>query len=855
MPTNIFKENNFQESSEQPSREYFDLRILLETAGNQAALTPADGAGTSSCRSSGNLQDSKDGEHGTENITGTGGAKAKLPSPTNSSTPSSSCSSQSSIDQHGDTHEIKYLDEGKVMESIQRGQRSGSWNHLIHIIGIVFSSPEFLMRSFPTCSVKICESSSVDPDKDFDDTEAEPMHVDQLPTQERCAQKEDAAQGDSERQNTACLLSVDLASLRRVYDALMSIPEQPFQAALINALKSLSYTIQMDFKYHRSLEKDRNFLNIFVIVLEFPNLHSPEYLETAFPSFCKALALMPLKGQARLAQILSMYGEKRLTIILQSLQQLITVRIVNNEGRWGRSFHLNDDDAIVDACCVMKIVYYASLFGGQVDSLELLEEERHSNEADLLHDALQGAMGIEPKEQSQPRENPLGKELKINQIDVRKPLISFEEFINDPLNEHIDISTDYAYYRAEPDNKFSFITHNFVLTTASKHMCMYFDNRIRMLHERRTSLLQTIVHGGPPMPYLRIRVRRDHVVDDALLNLEMVAMDNPGDLKKQLFVEFEGEQGLDEGGVSKEFFQLIVEELFNPDIGMFIYNENTRQFWFNHMSFENEGQFTLIGIVLGLAIYNSCILDIHLPMVVYRKLLGKKGVFQDLFDVDPTLASSLQQMLDYDGGDFEDVFMQTFRIGFLDVFGSSGIHDLKEGGEDITVTCENREEFVDLYADFILNKSVECQFRAFKRGFMMVTNESPLKMLFRPDEVEMLVCGSKEFDFHALETATDYDGGFTADSPTVRNFWDIVHEFSEEDKKKLLQFTTGSDRVPVGGLSKLKFIVARNGPDSDKLPTSHTCFNVLLLPDYATKEKLKERLLKAINYAKGFGML
>ena len=44
-------------------------------------------------------------------------------------------------------------------------------------------------------------------------------------------------------------------------------------------------------------------------------------------------------------------------------------------------------------------------------------------------------------------------------------------------------------------------------------------------------------------------------------------MENPSDLRKQLFVEFEGEQGLDEGGVSKEFFQLIVEELFNPDIG------------------------------------------------------------------------------------------------------------------------------------------------------------------------------------------------------------------------------------------------------------------------------------------------
>lgn len=47
----------------------------------------------------------------------------------------------------------------------------------------------------------------------------------------------------------------------------------------------------------------------------------------------------------------------------------------------------------------------------------------------------------------------------------------------------------------------------------------------------------------------------------------MISMENPSDLKKQLFVEFEGEQGVDEGGVSKEFFQLVLEEIFNPDIG------------------------------------------------------------------------------------------------------------------------------------------------------------------------------------------------------------------------------------------------------------------------------------------------
>ena len=68
---------------------------------------------------------------------------------------------------------------------------------------------------------------------------------------------------------------------------------------------------------------------------------------------------------------------------------------------------------------------------------------------------------------------------------------------------------------------------------------------------------------------------------------------------------------------------------------MFTYNEQSHVFWFNSSSFENDAQFTLIGIILGLAIYNSCILDIHFPMLVYRKLLGKIATFEDLTDLDP----------------------------------------------------------------------------------------------------------------------------------------------------------------------------------------------------------------------------
>lgn len=219
------------------------------------------------------------------------------------------------------------------------------------------------------------------------------------------------------------------------------------------------------------------------------------------------------------------------------------------------------------------------------------------------------------------------------------------------------------------------------------------------------------------------------------------------------------------------------------------------------------------------------------------------------------LYRSLKVMLEDEDADMETVYMQTFEINYQDVFGNVQRYELKANGREIGVTQENKKEFVDLYSDYLLNGAIEKQFSAFRKGFRMVTDESPLGLLFRPEEVELLVCGSKEFDFEELQASTDYDAGYTADTPVIRNFWEIVHGLPAENQKQLLEFTTGSDRVPVGGLSRLKMVISRNGPDSDRLPTSHTCFNVLLLPEYTTKEKLKRLLLKAISYCKGFGML
>ena len=96
--------------------------------------------------------------------------------------------------------------------------------------------------------------------------------------------------------------------------------------------------------------------------------------------------------------------------------------------------------------------------------------------------------------------------------------------------------------------------------------------------------------------------------------------------------------------------------------------------------------------------------------------------------------------------------------------------ELKDGGAAVPVTNENRQEFVDLYVQFVLEKSIARQFGAFAKGFHRACGGEALK-LFRPEELERLVCGSEEFDFDALEAATRYEDGYTKDSPVCKWFW------------------------------------------------------------------------------------
>lgn len=309
-----------------------------------------------------------------------------------------------------------------------------------------------------------------------------------------------------------CEVTVDIDSVRRVYDRLRTIDQ--VEAALANALIYLTPNLELDLDYLDVYETNPDYLNIFVIVMENNNLHSPEYLEVALPQFCRAMSKLPVPALARLSKLWSQYDLPHIRRMMETFQQLITFKVVSNE--YDGENLVNDDETVVAAAQCLKVVFYASIVGGDVD-VEHNEEEDEEPDSDEL--SLHELLGEQRLYKKGPRVDRLEKELGIRTIDSRKPLIPFEDFINESLNDVVEMDKDFTFFKVDAETKFSFQTCPFILNVITKNQGLYYDNRIRMYSERRLTALYSMVQGQQPNPYLKLKVRRDHIIDDALVRV------------------------------------------------------------------------------------------------------------------------------------------------------------------------------------------------------------------------------------------------------------------------------------------------------------------------------------------------
>ena len=410
-------------------------------------------------------------------------------------------------------------------------------------------------------------------------------------------------------------------------------------------------------------------------------------------------------------------------------------------------------------------------------------------------------------------------------------------FVNQLINDGVDINIEILY--PKNSHAFTFFQYPFILSLKAK------------VHagksEMRNMLRKLILNGESK--HMRLKVRRQFIVADSV---QQILAQSGHAFVRKLRVTFDGEKAVDAGGPSREFLYLLSEKLLSPDYGMFVHVNGVK--WFSPTTLEGDRSFFLVGTVLGLAIRNNVILPIRFPRVLYKKLLNPNPYLTlgDLSEVLPEVGKSLQSILEMRavGEDVSSLDL-TFETT-IECFGQNVSVPLIEGMGGVEVTNENVEQYINAYVNFELDSRIKTSFEAFKRGFDLACPGKIYRTL-DPAEIDIIVSGEEVYDWAALKTTTKYANA-TEKSRAIHYFWDIFDSLTQKEKMGLLKFITGSDRTPYGGLKNLK-ITINVTKDIGKLPTAHTCFNILDLPNYPTQNEMRDKIIYATFETEGFGLV
>ena len=350
----------------------------------------------------------------------------------------------------------------------------------------------------------------------------------------------------------------------------------------------------------------------------------------------------------------------------------------------------------------------------------------------------------------------------------------------------------------------------------------------------------------------QITVDRNNLFQESFSQLNYATDE---DLKGQLKVKFKGEQGIDMGGLRKEWLRVIATSMFNENYALFmktdsgLYHPNPLSENYSDVNF-----YRFIGKIVAKTVYDGEFLDVNFTKSMYKYLLKQEMTLSDLESFDDEVYRNLKQFLENDVTGF-DIYFCVDR----EEFGKITTIDLIPSGRDIEVTNENKHEYAKLFVEYKLLGSVKKQLELFREGFYSII---PYELIsyFYDTEFELLVSGMPDIDVDDLRANTIYIG-YTSTSNVILWFWQVFEEMQQRQKVLLLQFVTGSSKVPLGGFSHL---MGNNGTQlftiqrlhkSDKLPIAHTCFNTLDLPDYDSIDVLRDKLLFAISECnEGFGI-
>ncbi|XP_062245637.1 probable E3 ubiquitin-protein ligase HERC3 [Platichthys flesus] len=339
----------------------------------------------------------------------------------------------------------------------------------------------------------------------------------------------------------------------------------------------------------------------------------------------------------------------------------------------------------------------------------------------------------------------------------------------------------------------------------------------------------------------KLKLRRASISEDTFEQLDAVLHT---DYKKRLVVFFDENFEQDDVNVNiSDFFNDVFHELVSDESGMFIFNDSKTLAWFPSNATHDHHRYFLFGVLCGLALHNQCIIHLPFSMALFKKLLGVKPSLEDLMEFSPDVGKSLLSILE----EYGDKELESLGLDFTISWDGTDV-DLDPTNPEKNVTSQNKREFVDAYVNHAFNTSVESVFLEFKRGFYTVYDRDLLKVL-RPKELKEVLQGKDFCDWETLKQNTLYERPYQVDHPNMQMFWEVFDELTEDQKKKLLWFVTGFERLPILDNKSMTIRLKCVGDVSQDqfYPETHTCYHYLDLPLYSTREIMKTKLTEALS--------
>lgn len=402
-------------------------------------------------------------------------------------------------------------------------------------------------------------------------------------------------------------------------------------------------------------------------------------------------------------------------------------------------------------------------------------------------------------------------------------------------------------------------------------------------------------HGGKH----HAKVRREHLLEDAMSQLYPI-----GDgLKDQLQITFvdqfnNPEAGIDGGGVTKEFLTSIAKENLSTFAGNRLFVSNLQNLVFPNPSAVDElkevldasgiapdsaewkgaqmnllRQYEFLGRVLGKCLYEEVLIDVAFAGFFLLKWASSgqggsggdsyRANVNDLKELDAELYQGLVGLKNYPGdvSELGQDFTILNTVSLPDEPVRTITKNLVPNGQEIMVTNENRPLYISYVARHRLVVQPYQQTKAFLRGLGSIIEPSWLSM-FNQNELQKLVGGDMaKIDLEDLRRHTEYTGVYQIgedgeEHHTVKLFWQVLDEMTEMQRRDMLKYVTSTPRAPLLGFSQLhpRFTIRDSGQDEERLPSAATCVNLLKLPMYRTKEKLRHKLLYATQSGAGFDL-